>query len=244
MPDPDAQRLAEGWLRFAQADLASAARMLEDRGSHEPRHACFAQQSAEKAIKAALVAEQIDFQKVHDLQQLVGLVDPNRAVARAAHDLGWLTQWAVVGRYPEPAWADAQRAVDFGETDRGRPGPQVHAPPVLEGHDTLSSGKRAQLLESVLHRHDVEIAMASSCSHQRGRPRQQALALRQALVQVADLEFLTQESVQSTFVDDCARCWPIVSGSAPSLTTSTPSSDLRGAGDDQPQGPRPLHRCR
>lgn len=80
MPDPDAQRLAEDWLRFAQADLASAARMLEDRGSHEPRHACFAaQQSAEKAIKAVLVAEQIDFQKVHDLQQLVGLVDPKRA---------------------------------------------------------------------------------------------------------------------------------------------------------------------
>lgn len=69
--------------------------------------------------------------------------------------------------------------------------------------DTLSSGKRAQLLEGVLHRHDVEdrdgeLVLPTSADDLGSK----LLHFAQALVQVADLEFLTQERVQSTFVDD------------------------------------------
>ena len=59
------------WLRLAREDLAAAMHLAE--AAHLPhRVACLlAQQAAEKAIKAVLVAEDIDPPKLHDLRRLL-----------------------------------------------------------------------------------------------------------------------------------------------------------------------------
>jgi len=116
MPDPEIQQLTDDWLRYAEGDLRHAEGMLVARESHQPRHVCFAaQQATEKALKAVLVARQVDFPFNHDLQELAALLEAEDAVRRAAGGLAWLTQWAVAPRYPgdvEPQWDDAERAVE------------------------------------------------------------------------------------------------------------------------------------
>lgn len=112
----EADQLATRWLRFALEDLVSAGGMLTDRSNQQPRHVCFgAQQAAEKAIKAVYVARQAEFPFSHDLEALVIGLGPDAQVQSASTELPWLSQWAVVSRYPgeeEPGWPDAERAVD------------------------------------------------------------------------------------------------------------------------------------
>ncbi len=82
-----------------------------------PPNVCrHAQPAAERALKAALVIEGIDFPFTHDLNALRNLL-PDSWPVRAEHaDLAWLTGWAVQagypGEWPEPFAADAEaRAV-------------------------------------------------------------------------------------------------------------------------------------
>ena len=92
---------ARRWLRFSTEDLEVARRLLTG-CPPAPRHICWlAQQAAEKALKAALVVEEIDFPFSHDLDALRNLL-PDRWSVRTTHpELGELTQWAVETRYPE-----------------------------------------------------------------------------------------------------------------------------------------------
>ena len=105
---------AQRWLQFSAEDLDVAQRLLADRSS-APRHVCwFSQQAAEKALKAALVLEEIDFPYTHDLNALRNLL-PDSWPVRVDHpDLTLLNQWAVEARYPgewpEATEADAVRA--------------------------------------------------------------------------------------------------------------------------------------
>jgi HEPN domain-containing protein len=120
MPERESESAARGWLRFAHDDVVLARAGLTRHQIFQPRQVCFsAQQAAEKAIKALLVAEQIPFQFTHDLELLVRLLPPARIVNAAVTDLAWLGQWATATRYPgnvEPNWADARRAVELAET--------------------------------------------------------------------------------------------------------------------------------
>ncbi len=77
-----------------------------------PHHACWlCQQSAEKALKAALVFESIAFPHTHDLDVLKNLLPKDWAVRDAHSDLSDLAEWAIEARYPgtwsEPTNADA-----------------------------------------------------------------------------------------------------------------------------------------
>ena len=108
MNDPELRKEALRWIRFAQEDLQEAERLL---GLQEavPRHICwFAQQAAEKALKAGLVLEGIDFPFRHDLDTLRNLLPPGWSVKPEHPDLAELTAWAVEARYPgdwpEAAW--------------------------------------------------------------------------------------------------------------------------------------------
>lgn len=113
---PDLHAEAKRWIRWAEEDLAAARGML-NRPGFVPRHACgFAQQAAEKALKAVLVFLQIDFPKTHDLDELSDLI-PSGWQAKSDHpDLSQLTQWSVEARYPRRSTGasvdDAQIAVD------------------------------------------------------------------------------------------------------------------------------------
>lgn len=115
MSSPDLRAEALRWLRFAQEDLAEAERLL-GQADAVPRHICwFAQQAAEKALKAALVLEGTEFPFRHDLDALRNLLPAGWAVKQEHPDLAPLTEWAVEARYPgdwpEATREDAQRAV-------------------------------------------------------------------------------------------------------------------------------------
>ncbi len=116
MSDPEHRAEALRWLRFAQEDLAEAERLLRFSDAI-PRHICWlAQQAAEKALKAALILEGVEFPYRHDLDALRNLLPNGWAVKKEYPDLAELTVWAVEARYPgdwpEATLEDAQRAVD------------------------------------------------------------------------------------------------------------------------------------
>jgi len=97
-PDPDS---AIWWYRVALGDLA-AARTLAGASAPAARGAVvFAQQAAEKALKAALALRGTDPPRTHHLPMLARALRPERlslddAALRALND-GFRT-----GRYPEP----------------------------------------------------------------------------------------------------------------------------------------------
>ncbi len=94
------------WLRFSAEDLDVARRLLNGCPS-VPRHVCWlSQQSAEKALKAALVLEGVEFPYSHDLDALRNLLPDGWAVRTEYPDLAELTEWAVEARYPGE-WPEA-----------------------------------------------------------------------------------------------------------------------------------------
>ncbi len=115
MSAPESVREAKRWLRFAAEDFDAAQSLLASNES-TPRHICFlAQQAAEKALKAALVFEGMDFPFWHDLDALRNFLPDSWPVRREQNDLAQLTEWAVEARYPgdwdEPIVEDAKQAV-------------------------------------------------------------------------------------------------------------------------------------
>lgn len=113
MTRPDPADEARRWLRFADEDLAAAETEL---ASGRFRIACsLAQQAAEKAIKTALVYEQVDFPKTHDLPTLRVRVPEGWTIKEVGADLELLSKWGVEGRYPgdwpEATEADAGKAI-------------------------------------------------------------------------------------------------------------------------------------
>ena len=113
------ERDADAWLRYAREDLAMAERTAAGEG-FAPRWACFlAQQAAEKAIKAVLVADGTDFPPTHDLRKLRDLVSARR-LAELDVDLSALSRWATRGCY-HGAWGEATSAdAAGGNPDRPR----------------------------------------------------------------------------------------------------------------------------
>lgn len=89
------------WLRHAEEDLTTAETFL-GHPHVPPRQSCwFAQQAAEKALKAVLIFLQIDFRRTHDLNVLRDLLPESRQLKTTHPDLSDLTRWAVEARYPE-----------------------------------------------------------------------------------------------------------------------------------------------
>lgn len=105
------------WLRWANEDLVAAGHNAAD-AEIAPRVACgLAQQAAEKAIKALLVASDTDPPKSHNLLHLTRMLAEERARLLLEVDLEELTRWAIEGRYPEDldeaTSTDAIRAVEL-----------------------------------------------------------------------------------------------------------------------------------
>lgn len=102
MPRDEVTGTAADWLRRARSNLARARQEKPDEVLYEDL--CFdAQQAAEKAIKALLVARGMPFRLVHDIGELLrsaadgGIDVPDQV--RAAVEL---TEYAVEARYPGP----------------------------------------------------------------------------------------------------------------------------------------------
>ena len=102
------------WLRFSEEDLSVDSRLMTGIPT-APRHVCWlCQQTAEKALKAALVLEGIEFPFTHDLDALRNRLPGSWSVRTSHADLAELTEWAVetryLGNWPEATDADATRA--------------------------------------------------------------------------------------------------------------------------------------
>jgi HEPN domain-containing protein len=108
--DPDSRELARAWLDRAKGSLARAKQPKPEEGFWEDL--CFdAQQAAEKAVKAALVLNALDFPRTHQIGELLEILrradhHPPEELARADR----LSEYAVTTRYPKAA-----RPVDEAE---------------------------------------------------------------------------------------------------------------------------------
>ena len=106
MSEPEHHVETRRWLRYADEDLNAAEGSLRLSGML-PRHVCWlAQQATEKALKAVLIFEQLDYPRRHDLDLLIGLIPAGWSVKQTQADLARLTEWSVEARYPGD-WPDA-----------------------------------------------------------------------------------------------------------------------------------------
>ncbi len=114
-PPPDPAP-AERWFRLAEQDL-HAGRVLVAEGSAALRIAAFlAQQAAEKALKAGLLASSVNAPKIHGLRQLYGLLPDEPDPPIADDDLDMLDPWVIDGRYaadlPDLGTTEASELLD------------------------------------------------------------------------------------------------------------------------------------
>ena len=89
------------WLSTACGDLRGAEAILADPRAPSRHAALFAQQVAEKSLKAALSASGLEIPRSHDLRRLLRLVPDDWSVHRVAHELVDLTAYSVGARYPD-----------------------------------------------------------------------------------------------------------------------------------------------
>jgi len=113
--------LVRGWLRKSQSDMDSASLCLASAKALDT--VCFhAQQAAEKCLKAYLVAKEVEFPLVHNIEKLIELCARTDAAFLALKPLGQsLTPYAVELRYDEEFWPTletARQAFDAAATIR------------------------------------------------------------------------------------------------------------------------------
>ena len=99
--DPEVER----WLSYARMDLHEVRLNLAHGGT--PNIACYhAQQAAEKALKALLIARGLDVPRIHDLDKLKKALPDGASVKTVFPDLSELTFWGASSRYPGE-WPEA-----------------------------------------------------------------------------------------------------------------------------------------
>lgn len=87
------------WLRYARSDLDLARVSRPAKVLFEGL--CFhAQQAAEKALKAVLIAKGIPPPKTHNIRTLLDLLPPEIIAPQQVEDAATLTDYAVMSRYP------------------------------------------------------------------------------------------------------------------------------------------------
>ena len=90
---------AVDWLRYAESDLDIARITQSSRILLEGL--CFhAQQAAEKALKAVLIAYSIPFPRTHNITVLIDLLPQDIALPSEVEAAASLTDYAVLMRYP------------------------------------------------------------------------------------------------------------------------------------------------
>jgi HEPN domain-containing protein len=108
------------WIEHARSDLRLA-RLAAADAYVRPEQACFhLQQTAEKAIKAVLLFQNIDFPLTHDIEELIIIAEQNGlAMPEEVREASILSPYAVETRYPghwfEVADADLKYAVRVAE---------------------------------------------------------------------------------------------------------------------------------
>jgi HEPN domain-containing protein len=108
--DEAKRELVAAWLTKGQDDLASARKLAAPPDPLLGTAIYHCQQAAEKAVKGLLLFHDQDFEKTHDITDLLRLAAPYAPELNAFFAVGEvLTPYAVKFRYPGAA-ADPQRA--------------------------------------------------------------------------------------------------------------------------------------
>ncbi len=105
------------WLRYARSDL-ELARMAPPKGVVTAALCFHAQQAAEKAVKAVLLAEGVSFPFTHDIKRLLEHLPAGYSVPKLVHQAVKLTKYAVMSRYPSDVpvtGAEREEAVRLAE---------------------------------------------------------------------------------------------------------------------------------
>ncbi len=102
--------LARGLLRKSDSDLANARTCLAAGRALDT--ICFhAQQAAEKALKAYLVAHDVEFPHIHNVEKLIAICAKQDDSFLGIRDMGkGLTPYAVELRYDEEFWPSEETA--------------------------------------------------------------------------------------------------------------------------------------
>ena len=120
MSAPDRRRaLVRRWLSKARTDLTVALVVLEQGPDMDPWVCCFhAQQAAEKALKAVIVAQGAEPPFIHNLVALQALVPRDLDLGTPVTELADLSASARGTRYvtdadgsEDPTWDEAEQAV-------------------------------------------------------------------------------------------------------------------------------------
>jgi len=104
------------WVEKAEGDFVSAQREFRARKLPNYDAACFfAQQCAEKYLKAYLQEQDLPFRKTHDLVRLLDLIPPSLGLSTLRSEMSILTAYATEFRYPgESASKEtAREALEF-----------------------------------------------------------------------------------------------------------------------------------
>jgi HEPN domain-containing protein len=117
-PEPDRAGSPEEWLRYALSDLELA--RLSPPANVLLEALCFhAQQAAEKALKAVLIAHGTPFPRTHSIRMLVDLLPDSLLVPDEVEQAAGLADYAVISRYPgatepvdEPEYRQAVRLAE------------------------------------------------------------------------------------------------------------------------------------
>lgn len=117
-PESHAPGSPADWLRYAASDLDLARVTRPHRVLREGL--CFhAQQAAEKALKAVLLAQHTPFPYTHNVKTLLDLLSQDVIPPLAVQEAASLTDYAVLSRYPgdlEPVTEEQyQEAVRLAE---------------------------------------------------------------------------------------------------------------------------------
>jgi len=108
------------WIKKAENDLITAKHLFSVQPIPPYDIICFhSQQCAEKYIKSFLVYKGIEFEKTHDLGELIGLCSTKDESFIELIDIAEkLTDYAVDARYPgteEPTEEEAKEAIEIAE---------------------------------------------------------------------------------------------------------------------------------
>lgn len=107
--------LVEEWINMADEDYIWAQASLKEEIF---KGVCFvAQQSAEKYLKAYIIAHNLSFEKIHDLKRLVGIcTGKDKDFEELAEFAEYLTPFYIETRYPgfiiDITKVDAKKALD------------------------------------------------------------------------------------------------------------------------------------
>ena len=110
--------IAKQWLAKARNDLLNADNNLKSQEIPFDTVCFHCQQAAEKLLKALLVSNDIRPPRTHDLEELVALLAPPPLLpADVDEALSYLTEFAVIARYPVRADLRSPRRVDRARRD-------------------------------------------------------------------------------------------------------------------------------